>query len=164
MLPKILTIFLLTPGLALGQVCSNSLGDVSTSSEQFDVRQNGTALDHATSLEWMRCSMGQVWSEGGCEGDANKFTREAAQEIAKNTTFAGHDDWRLPMLEELETIIEEHCVAPSINLTVFPNTPSFVYWTASSYVQNAWLVYFGDGFSYSDNIGKYHGVRLVRTP
>lgn len=67
------------------------------------------AYDKKTDLTWMRCGRGQQWKEGGgCVGELQKFTY--AQSHAGLT-----DGWRLPSLEELQTIIAPHCKNPAID-------------------------------------------------
>lgn len=42
------------------------------------------------------------------------------------------NDWRLPSLRELATISERRCRNPRLNVSVFPDSPSRPYWSASS--------------------------------
>ena len=38
-------------------------------------------IDLLEGLEWMRCSVGQVWSGGGCRGTVLKAPLEAADDV-----------------------------------------------------------------------------------
>ncbi|MEN9373201.1 MAG: hypothetical protein RIR79_753 [Pseudomonadota bacterium] len=93
-----------------------------------------------------------------------EFTWDAAMEKFKgHDRFAGYNDWRLPTIEELKTLILPNEI-PAIDLEAFPNGASYV-WSGSPYAYNtsgAWFVGFYDG--YSDYYFRYdsYGVRLVR--
>ncbi len=88
-----------------------------------------TDLD--TGLMWKRCSEGQ--STGACTGTATTNTWTAAFALADTASHAGFDDWRLPNVNELRSLVETGCHSPSINTTAFPATASSVYWSSTSY-------------------------------
>ncbi len=149
---------------------------------------DGTVFDKQTQLVWMRCSLGQSWNGKTCTGETKKYTGEDAPKLTHQ--FAGSTAWRLPTLDELESLVycskgrkpsarpngkyvedtDGQCLGdnyqrPTINIRAFPNTPDYVYWSSSpsayeSYL--AWGVAFYSG--YVDDLGmdnSYH-VRLVR--
>jgi hypothetical protein len=68
-------------------------------------------------------------------------------------------------MDELDSIVDDRRIAPSIDETAFPATPSSYFWSSSSFVgeaPNAWFVHWGTGFT--NRYGKsytYH-VRCVR--
>ncbi|MDP4028446.1 MAG: DUF1566 domain-containing protein [Gallionella sp.] len=62
------------------------------------------------------------------------MTWNAALAAAKDANFAGHSDWRLPNIKELESIVESCGYNPAINRTLFPATPDEYFWSGSSYV------------------------------
>jgi hypothetical protein len=85
---------------------------------------------------------------------------------------AGHSDWRLPTLAELQTIVELNasgCAegSPCIDPIFGPSTSSLssLYWSASTpadFPEDAWFVDFSDGDVNADRKnGTYH-VRAVR--
>ncbi len=55
-------------------------------------------------LMWMRCLPGQTWDGRAAQGEALKFSWEEA--LALRYSFAGHDDWRVPSIEELHTLVQ----------------------------------------------------------
>lgn len=59
------------------------------------------------------------------------FTWAGALNSASELKFAGHADWRLPNIKELQSIIEDHCTAPALNADVFPIDQGFVVWSAT---------------------------------
>lgn len=149
---------------------------------------DGTVTDKQSSLMWMRCSIGQSWTQGGCAGQTSKLTWADAQQAAKTTNKTGaffFSDWRLPQLPELASISERQCKSPRINLEVFPNTVPDFFWSATSRPPGAasappgsvpavgssaetpgnfaFVLSFGpDGVAYA-NKQEQHDVRLVRS-
>jgi serine/threonine protein kinase len=127
--------------------------------------QDGTVTDIKTNLIWMRCSLGQTWNGHACVGQPERYTWKEVMNQAKQTTYAGSFDWRVPTIEELRSIVDAN-KNPVICSEAFPTTAPRFYWTASpheNFSNLAWVVYFSDGSyytSYRDNIGS---VRLVRS-
>ena len=94
----------------------------STPTEDFLTHPDGTAIHLVTGLMWKRCAEGQTWNSGSCteSGWASMFTwMSALQHAHAESAFAGYDDWRLPNIKELGTIVEISCSAPAINAAVF---------------------------------------------
>jgi hypothetical protein len=89
----------------------------------------------------------------------------AALAAAVTDNTGGFNDWRLPNKKELESLVEGCATNPSINLTVFPNTPSETFWSSSTYAPDAttaWDVDFSTGFTFNDDKATAWHVRLVR--
>ena len=140
-----------------------------TPTSQFTQHDNGTVTDNATRLIWMRCSLGQTWHNETCQGEAMNYSWQDALQAAQDQSFAGYDDWRLPNIKELTSIVEEACHSPAINLTIFPTSigsdeTDYEYWTSTIYSGNRALkVRFRDGFfTFYYKSEKTYGVRLVR--
>lgn len=134
-------------GAAAQQQCNSSLWQA-TPDVVFTLHDNGTVTHKVTGLMWMRCSLGQTWDGAGCAASATLLSWSGALTAATAEDFAGYRDWRLPNKNELESLVEQACVVPSINEKVFPATPSLFYWTASPYAgspQGAWSIDFGYG-------------------
>ena len=77
------------------------------------------------------------------------------------------NNWRVPNVKELDSLVEEACFNAAINETFFPATQTYNhYWSSSPYANDssaAWIVNFFGG---NDNFhGKYNNnyVRLVRS-
>jgi hypothetical protein len=120
---------------------------------------------------WMRCAVGQNWSNGRCEGEASRLDWSAASDAAATLNSSGtafFSDWRVPKLREIATIIERQCRDPRINLEVFPDTPGVFFWTesmrpAEGFDDLAYALSFGpDGVEHRPK-AETHAVRLVRT-
>ena len=152
-----------------------------TKANRYRDNGNGTVKDLETNLEWMRCSLGQNLTSPTCEGEAKKYSWNDALNTGKNFKFAGHSDWRVPTIDQLQTLVYcssgqpktwndagNACVGdyekPTILSQVFPNTPNY-FWSSSPYANgssNAWFVYLNDGNSFSYDKSNYDNVRLVR--
>lgn len=79
-------------------------------------------------------------------------------------SLGGYSGWRLPSIEELETLIDK-TKQPTIDQSLFPNAKSSYYWsstTLANYTSLAWYVYFNDGFAYFNDKTNYFYVRCVR--
>ncbi|MDP2141329.1 MAG: DUF1566 domain-containing protein [Gammaproteobacteria bacterium] len=68
------------------------------------------------------------------------------------------DGWRLPTVDELQTILDRSRYNPAIDTEKFPDTKSTWYWTSSPCAWDAsarWVVYFSygsvlDSYDYGD--------------
>ncbi|MFH7320140.1 DUF1566 domain-containing protein [Desulfurivibrio sp. D14AmB] len=164
--------FLLPLNSARAEVtCANQNSAVTATTPTADFSDNGdgTVTHTPTGLIWMRCSLGQSWDGSTCNGTATTYTwqqaLDAAQTLNDGAGYAGHNDWRLPNKNELESIVERRCWSPTINAAIFPNTPSAWFWSSSPYAygaNDAWGVNFGSGGvgNYGKNVS--YRVRLVR--
>lgn len=158
----------LLPVLTQAQQCQTDSILVTTPSNQFTDHGDGTVSDIRTGLMWKKCQEGATGD--GCDGGspAAYAWQAALQQVQTvNTTggFAGYSDWRLPNIKELRSIAERQCFDPSINLAVFPQTPSVVFWSASPYADggdHAWVIDFGLGGGDVVHKDTQHQVRLVR--
>lgn len=170
-LQKLLSLLLLgalSPALMAASVCrSDTEIPSSTPTENFTDNGDLTVYDHSTGLMWMKCPLGQFGAT--CLlGTASSSTWKGALEVAASTSFAGFDDWRLPDVKELHSIVEERCIRPAANTLIFPSTPSNYFWTSSpsAFRDNlAWSVNFEYGFTGRDNSTRdlLMHVRLVRS-
>ncbi len=133
---------------------------------RYSVHNDGTVTDTKTQLMWKVCTEGQTWNAGACDGNANEVSWQTALQTANDENFAGHSDWRLPNIKELQSLVAFNCTAPSINSIIFPNTAASGYWSSSPNANSssvAWGVYFGignDGNNFRDSTNY---VRVVRS-
>jgi Protein of unknown function (DUF1566) len=136
-----------------------------TPDSRFVVNANGTVTDNKTQLMWKQCPEGL--SGAACAvGTAQALTWKGALDNSAATSFAGFSDWRVPNIKELTSIVERRCYNPSINETVFPNSPSNLFWSSSVSAGSpdfAWYVFFSLGYdNYNFKVNNYY-VRLVRS-
>ena len=114
---------------------------------------DGTVTDTCTGLMWQQ--------DTGNNGNAVALGR--ALVYCENLELAGHDDWRLPNLRELLSIVDHGRFDPSID-PVFGVLSSF-YWSSTSYAPTPgqlWTLYFGSGFFTNDGISALNNIRAVR--
>ena len=138
------------------------------SNERYQVHGDGTVTDRITGLMWMQCSLGQSYADGTCsdENDATSHNWQTALESAAASIFANYTDWRLPNIKELSSLAAHDRYGPAINSTIFPQTPSEGYWSASPMAQDSYSArninfYAGSNTNSSRYIN--HHVRLVRS-
>jgi len=159
----VLTATLLFAASAYAQQLCPSGNPRNAPDSRYSVQADGTVRDLQTSLIWQRCSQGQAGSS--CSGTASSHSWAEALLLGSNSSFAGQSDWRLPSSKELQTLPEYGCSFPSINLTVFPNTPSFRFWASTTFTGDAslaWVVSFFGGSLINNNKTGSGLVRLVR--
>ena len=153
-----------------------------TAAVSYTNNNNGTITDNTTGLMWKACDQGQAWdnnnttanlTDDNCTDDSNatdNYNWTVALTEAQNHTFAGYDDWRLPNVKELASIIDYTAANPSIN-SAFPNpNTSNSFWTStltltnvSTGSNNAWRVAFINGVTNFSGRAGDRRVRLVRT-
>jgi len=94
----------------------------------------------------------------------NQCNTQTYRTIINATGLCGANNWRLPTLEELQSILQVEIQNSAISSTYFLNTQSYTYWTATteSLDQNlAWSIDFAQGLSSSDLKTHAYSVRLV---
>lgn len=164
---------LLTLEVASGaQICSPGRIAATSPTTQFELRDDGTAIDRRSGLMWMRCTTGQTWNGHTCLGEPTPYIWEdaffVADDLNRHGGFAGKSDWRLATISELGSITEQQCADPAVNLEVFPNAmtrPVPCGWTSTPVADNpsqAWYVKWTQGsYSYYSKLDARQ-VRLVR--
>lgn len=127
------------------------------------MEEGAVVFDSETGLYWARCSVGQQMVDDFCSGRANRYTWDQAN--ALDSELPGNGEWRLPTVEELQTLVEYRVFNPAIDPEVFPNTPPSNFWSsweAASDAFYAWTVHFANGFSNWRHKRQRFEVRLVR--
>lgn len=95
-----------------------------------------TATDVNTGLSWQR------------QGNPKAGPWELACNYCEWLTLDGFTDWRLPTINELQTIVNYGAYNPAIHKEIFPGIKSSWYWSATSYAGDstvAWVVDFSAG-------------------
>ena len=96
---------------------------------------NGTVTDRNTGLTWQKeFETAMTWEE--------------ALAYCDNLDLVGREDWRLPTLKELDSIIDLAVYSPAIDTRFFPGTLSEDYWSGTTYDGDrtkAWVMNFNYG-------------------
>ena len=150
------------------------LARIAKHAEKYVENDDGTVLDKLTGLQWKKCVEG--WSGDDCSfvsyASENGYK---ADDYASKSNFAGYTDWRIPTLNELNTLVycssnnrrpiehnenyfiddfhrkdgkcESNYESPTINPQVFPNQKSAGIWASKSNARPRWryAINFNDG-------------------
>jgi hypothetical protein len=151
----------IAPGLGITLIAALALSALTTTTHQsqasappgrFVANGDGTTTDTVTGLRWEQ-PLG-----------AGPLAWGNALTYCNDLVLAGFDDWRLPSINELQTIVDDTQHDPAIDLTAFPDATAEVHWSGT--VKNGmpwpWAVWFDDGLSSIDGPDVQHRVRCVR--
>ena len=127
-----------------GQTTSYRTGDdgdlekgVAPPSPRFTDHGNGTVTDNLTGLMWVKAPHDLTDNSG-------TKTWDNAIDFCNGLTFAGHSDWRLPNVRELQSLIDYGRGNPALpSVHPFTGVQSALYWSSSTYADptdNAWHV------------------------
>ena len=123
------------------------------SAARFETRGD-VVIDHRTGLMWDRKTM-----PGG------RMSWAKAKEACSLYDLGGYNDWRLPTIRELLSLVDYERHDPAIDTSAF-QCESAWYWSSTPYNPSpgvcAWYVGFGNGYAYWG--GQDHGgfVRACR--
>ena len=142
---------------ATGQQVSSAAGDDGSlkkgvawnGATRFTDKQDGTVTDTLTGLMWLKdagCLGSDVWSRA-----LTAVNQLAAGSCGlSDQSVAG--DWRLPNINELESLIDVSAANPAISAgNPFANVSGGIYWSSTSYYggaggsDKAWTIRLSDG-------------------
>jgi len=120
-------------------------------SDNLVINNNGTVTNASTSLIWQKNTGGYMnWKD--------------ALEYCENLTLAGSSDWRLPNINELQSLADYNKYNPVISEYYFSDTQSEPYWSSTTNAGsagNAWTLFFNNGGIYYNNKTDNYYVRCV---
>ena len=120
-------------------------------------KSNGIVRDSKTMLQWQ--------DEYPKNFNIVKLTTwTKAIDYCESLILNKHDDWRLPNINELTSLVDDNKINPSINV-VFKNSVSDIYWSSTTYLENsnyAFQVNFQYGSQYISPKSNNRYVRCVR--
>ena len=123
----------------------------------FNRDSSGVVADSATGLAWQ-----DDYSDNG--GEIKKAIWQDALVYCEELSLGGKNDWRLPNMRELKSIVDYTKYNPAIN-SVFTNVTFNFYWSATTTVSDsslAWDVYFSYGYDYCYSKTNEDSIRCVR--
>lgn len=112
--------------------------------------EDGTVTDTCTGLMWQK-DTADVNNDEQISPAGDTVAMCDALSYCEGLVFAGHDDWRLPNIRELQSIVDYGRMEPSID-PAFGGLAQY-YWSSTSYLQSP-----NDGWGIGFNVG-YVGVR-----
>ena len=124
--------------------------------DNFIDNGDGTVTNTDTGLMWQQ------------DTAPTTYSWQEALYYCENLTLASHKDWRLPNINELQSLVDYTRYEPTINTDYFPNTVvSSPYWSSTTYVgfydkDSAWVVSFSGGDVYVYGLGKSYYPTYVR--
>jgi len=128
----------------------------SLSPAQEPAKQNPlTWIDPKTDLEWQRESPG-------------KMTWQEAQAYAASLSLDSKDDWRLPTLAELESLLDRtkgRSDGRPVMRQEVPFRDNLSYWSSTTFerhTKNAWIVMFDGAYVLSYYKSNSYYLRCVR--
>ncbi len=116
-------------------------------SNHFINNGDGTITDMSTGLMWQ-----QATAPGECSW-------ELALSYCENLTLAGHLDWRLPTIKELDSVVDPTRVDLAIDTTYFPDTMASGYWSSTTLADLTQLAW-GMNFRFGQEAYNYHKLNL----
>ncbi|MEA3469367.1 MAG: DUF1566 domain-containing protein [Thermodesulfobacteriota bacterium] len=149
--------------LLLGQILSllfplnmqaeTTLPAGSEKKNQYTDHSNGTVTDNSSGLMWQSTeSIPQTWQQ--------------AIIYAQSLELAGFNDWRLPNIKELASLIDSTRSNPAINTDFFPGCRPDAYWSSTQYAQKpgfAWYVDFKYGLEQNGGFKRRrYFIKVVR--
>ncbi len=120
--------------------------------DRFMDNSDGTVTDTDAGLMWQQATA------------PGTYTWEQAVSYCEGLILSQYDDWRLPSLNELQTLVDYERSNPAIDTAYFPDIQASYYWSSTSivYSSSAWNVDFFNGSVYGSNKSGNEYVRAVR--
>jgi Protein of unknown function (DUF1566) len=133
--------------------------------DSFIDNGDGTITDTSTCLQWQKATM-----DINGDGTPDTLLWQEALALGEGLILAGYDDWRLPNINELHSLVDYSRGNPAIDPTFATTTMPSRYWSSTTFVDNngqaAWEVNFSGNIDGSVGTSKsfYNGMyaRAVR--
>jgi uncharacterized coiled-coil protein SlyX len=133
---------------------------------RFTDNEDGTVTDSCTGLMWQKNTAiptAADFTDGYRPEPDGRLNWRHSLLYCENLTLAGHDDWRVPNMRELQSIVNCEHRFPAIDPVL--GAASGWHWSSSSNValcEFTWIVDFFDGHVYDSSGNKGSGLYFVR--
>jgi uncharacterized protein DUF1566 len=108
--------------------------------------------DHGSNLDWQRQHVAAMtWLD--------------ALDNCETLDLGNHGDWRLPTLKELQTLVDDRRLQPSIDIVAFPDCPAEWFWSSTPIQfppSESWATSYTDGYASIHANDELQLVRCVR--
>ena len=161
-----------TSGTTISCTGTGQDGELQTGTTWPTPRFTDNSLSNSTEKTVTDNLTGLIWSKNANPAATTKTWQGALDYIKtlNSSNYLGHDDWRLPNINELQSLINQVQTTPAtwLNSQGFSNVQSKSggYWSGSTYAQytfNAWYVPMDYGFVDSSSKGFSKNVWPVRS-
>ena len=103
----------------------------STPVDKFLVSEQ-VLIDTRTGLMWKRCIVGEEVVSNECVGERIELAWSDMLAYAADFDYQGFDDWRVPNVKEFASILEDQCLRPALNFSLFP-VGDFQVWSSTQW-------------------------------
>ncbi len=119
---------------SITQHCVYNVQSTSPDARYTFANEGKEVIDTVTNLTWSRCEVGQSWDNASkvCIGEPLELNWEQAHAEAVKYTLSDGDEWRVPNIKELTTLLESRCSQPQVNAFVFPSTYRYSFFLSST--------------------------------
>lgn len=129
-------------------------------------RSGNVVTDNATGLEWQdNETIQKPWLTQANYDVGDYFNTLGDTATTYCTNLPPNGEWRLPSIEELQTLVNYSQHHPAVTEGIFSYISSLDYWsstTSATSAHAAWYVYFYNGYSDYSYKAKSNYVRCVR--
>jgi hypothetical protein len=109
-------------------------------------------LDRGTGLIWQRSYL----------DESSEKTWNDALEYCEGSGYGGYDDWRLPNINELFSLVNMETSGIASEFPAMPALSFYSSTTSTGMLSVAWVVDFDTGITYYENKENFSAVRCVR--
>lgn len=111
----------------------------------------------------MDFATGLMWEQGGTKKEVTHEFAKKQIEQYNATIFAKYDNWRLPTLEEIMSLMEPFKVKYLYVNPLFAKKQAWIWTVDKENAQRAWTVAFDRGYCLTNHVLSTSYVRAVRT-
>jgi len=121
-------------------------------------------MNHLANVTWIDPTTGLQWQ---CQSPG-KMSWYEAMAYAKTLVLAGKNDWRLPTISELETLLDRKTLYERVRPIMREDVPfrdERSYWSSTTFAPDtysAWIIMFDGGYILSYYKTNSYYVRCVR--